>query len=83
MPCATVNGLHPYYEEQGSGPPLLLLNGAAGTLDDSKGAWTALRPYLAQRYRVVQVEGRGCGRTDNPGDPDAYTYARWRRTPWR
>jgi pimeloyl-ACP methyl ester carboxylesterase len=75
MPYATVNGLRLYYEEQGSGPPLVLLNGATGTLDDPSGGWVALRPYLAQRYRVVHVEGRGCGRTDNPGGPDAYTYA--------
>ena len=75
MPYADVNGLHLYYEEQGSGPPLVLLNGATGTLDDPSGGWVALRPSLAQRYRVVHVEGRGCGRTDNPGGPDAYTYA--------
>jgi len=77
MPYATVNGLHLYYEEQGSGPPLVLLNGAFGTLDEPMrgGGWAALRAYLAQRYRVVHVEGRGCGRTANPGGADAYTYA--------
>jgi pimeloyl-ACP methyl ester carboxylesterase len=77
MPYASVNGLRLYYEEQGSGPPLVLLNGATGTVDEPVygGGWATLRPFLAQRFRVVHVEGRGCGRTDNPGGPDAYTYA--------
>ncbi len=76
MPYAEANGLRLYYEEQGSGPPLVLLNGATLTLDaPGRGGWATLRPLLAQRYRVVHVEGRGHGRTDNPGGPDAYTLA--------
>ena len=77
MPYASVNGLRLYYEEQGSGPPLVLLNAATGTVDEPVfgGGWATLRPFLAQRFRVVHVEGRGCGRTDNPGGAAAYTYA--------
>ena len=76
MPYADANGLRLYYEEEGSGPPLVLLNGALATLDEpSRGGWATLRPFLTQRYRVVHVEGRGHGRTDNPGGPDAYTLA--------
>jgi pimeloyl-ACP methyl ester carboxylesterase len=76
MPYAAVNGLRLYYEEQGSGPPLVLLNGGTLTIDDSSaGGWATLRPYLAQRYRVIHVEHRGHGRTDNPGGPDAYSRA--------
>jgi pimeloyl-ACP methyl ester carboxylesterase len=74
MPYADVNGLHLYYEEQGSGPPLVLLNGGMGTLDrGARGGWDTLRPLLAQRFRVVHVEARGHGRTDDPGGPDAHT----------
>ena len=73
MPYAAVNGLRLYYEEEGAGRPLVLLNGAGGTIDGPH--WATLRPYLAQRYHVVHVEGRGHGRTDNPGGPDAYTLA--------
>lgn len=75
MPYAEVNGLRMYYEEQGSGPPLVLLNGATGTLDEVwRGGWSSLWPYLGQQYRVVQFEQRGNGRTDNPGGQDAYTF---------
>jgi pimeloyl-ACP methyl ester carboxylesterase len=74
MPSASVNGLRLYYEEQGSGPPLVLLNGATLTLDEpGRGGWATLRPMLAQRYRVVHVEGRGHGRTDSPGGGASYT----------
>ena len=52
MPVATVNGLRLYYEEQGSGPPLVLLNAATGTVDEPVigGGWATLRPFLAQRF---------------------------------
>jgi pimeloyl-ACP methyl ester carboxylesterase len=76
MPFAAVNGLRLYYEEEGTGPPLVLLNASTLTIDDSnRGGWAALRPYLARRYRVIHVEQRGHGRTDNPGGGAAYTRA--------
>ena len=76
MPYAAVNDVRLYYEEEGAGPPLVLLNGVTGTLDEpGRGGWGTLRPYLAQRYRVVHVEHRGHGRADNPGGGDAYTLA--------
>jgi pimeloyl-ACP methyl ester carboxylesterase len=74
MPYAVVEGLRLYYEEEGSGPPLVLLNGGTGTLEgEGRGGWGTLRPFLAQRFRVVHVEWRGHGRTDSPGGPDAHT----------
>ena len=76
MPYAAVNGLRLYYEEEGTGPPLVLLNAATLTIDGpGRGGWATLRPYLAERYRVVHVEQRGHGRTDNPGGGAAYTRA--------
>jgi pimeloyl-ACP methyl ester carboxylesterase len=77
MPYATVNGLRLYYEAEGTGPPLVLLNAVTGTVDEPhwEGGWSALRPFLARRYHVVHVEGRGHGRTDNPGGAAAYTLA--------
>lgn len=74
MPYAEANGLRQYYEEEGAGPALVLLNGAFGTLDDAfRGGWGSLRPFLAQRFRVVHVEARAHGRTDHPGWPGSYT----------
>ena len=77
MPYMTLNGMRLYYEEEGTGPPLVLLSGAASALDSVvRGGWATLRPYLAQRYQVVQFDQRGHGRTDNPGGGDAYTRCR-------
>jgi pimeloyl-ACP methyl ester carboxylesterase len=76
MPHAAVNGLSVYYEEEGTGPPLILLSGATMALDSVvRGGWASLRPYLAQRYHVVQFDQRGHGQTDNPGGAGAYSLA--------
>jgi pimeloyl-ACP methyl ester carboxylesterase len=76
MPYAEANGIRIYYEELGSGPPLVLLNNLTGTLDETGlGGWATLRPYLAQRYHVVHVDSRGHGRTNNPDGPDAFALA--------
>src|SRR5437762_5291395 len=82
MPYAHANGLRLYYEEMGSGPPLVLLNNLTGTLDETGlgawaglGGWGTLRPYLAQRYHVIHVDSRGHGRTNNPEGPDAFALA--------
>lgn len=68
MPYARVNDLRMYYEEIGraDGEPVLLLHGAGGTADDPIGGWAGLAPSLAEQFRVVVVEHRGHGRTDNP-----------------
>jgi len=54
-----VNGVHTYYEEHGSGDPLLLLHGGLADAD-SFGQQT---PTFAERYRVIVPERRGHGRT--------------------
>ena len=68
MPYATVGDLTLYYEELGppDGVPLVLLHGAGGTIDDPMGGWAGLAPSFAETYRLVLVEHRGHGRTDNP-----------------
>jgi pimeloyl-ACP methyl ester carboxylesterase len=60
MPIAPVNGLQLYYEEHGSGHPLVLLHGGLHTIDLSFGA---LIPRLAASHRVIAVELQGHGRT--------------------
>lgn len=68
MPYAELRDLRMYYEEHGvgTGPPVVLLHGAGGTVDDPVGGWAALVPALAGRFRLVVVEHRGHGRTVNP-----------------
>ena len=65
MPLCQVNGIDLYYEETGTGPPLLLIPGFGGnTLD-----WDAQVPALAEHFRVIAVDNRGAGRSSCPFGP--------------
>lgn len=68
MAYANVNDLTMYYEEHGSGDgqALILLHGAGGTADDPVGGWAGLAQPFAEQFRILLVEHRGHGRTDNP-----------------
>lgn len=56
------NGLNIYYEQHGSGKPLLLLHGGTGTCRWFDGH-VAL---LAEHFQVFALDSRGHGKTDNP-----------------
>jgi pimeloyl-ACP methyl ester carboxylesterase len=60
MSIASVNGLRLYYEEHGSGHPLVLLHGGLHTIDLSFGALIA---PLGKSHRVIAVELQGHGHT--------------------
>lgn len=57
---AHLPGIDVYYEDHGTGAPLVLLHGGMMTLDLSFGA---LIPLLTPRRRVVPIELQGHGRT--------------------
>ncbi|MEM9564629.1 MAG: alpha/beta hydrolase [Actinomycetota bacterium] len=58
MPSVDVNGITIAYEEQGDGPPLLLIMGLGGQLTD----WPAdLVTLLAERFRVIRFDNRDIG----------------------
>jgi 3-oxoadipate enol-lactonase len=65
MPSVRANGIDMYYEEAGSGPPLLLLNHEGGTTLD----WAALLPALSGRFRVITFDARGSRRSSAPPGP--------------
>lgn len=65
MSTAHVNGIDLYYEEQGSGDPLLLIMGLAA---DSV-AWMFQRDAFAARYRTILFDNRGVGRSSKPEGP--------------
>jgi 3-oxoadipate enol-lactonase len=66
MPSTQVNGIDLYYEETGSGPPLLLIAGLGGnTL-----GWAMLLPALAEHFRVIAFDNRGAGRSSAPAGPN-------------
>jgi pimeloyl-ACP methyl ester carboxylesterase len=69
MATAKVGDVELYYEEHGSGDPLLLVMGLAA---DSQ-AWMFQVPDLAARYRTIVFDNRGVGRSSKP--PGPYTTA--------
>ena len=62
-----------YFEEHGSGVPLVLAYGIGGNAD----LWDVNVEALADRYRVVLWEPRGHARSDSPADPARYSFHRW------
>lgn len=60
VPEIEANGLRIHYEDEGEGPPLVLLHGStsAGTRD-----WGAQRPLFRQHFRLLIPDARGHGGT--------------------
>jgi len=67
MSVAKVDSIELYYEEHGSGDPLLLIMGLAA---DST-AWLFQIPDFAKHYRTIAFDNRGVGRSSKP--PGTYT----------
>jgi 3-oxoadipate enol-lactonase len=65
MSTVTVGDVELYYEEHGSGDPLLLIMGLAA---DST-AWLFQLPAFAERYRTIVFDNRGVGRSSKPAGP--------------
>ncbi len=74
MPELETDGVRTYYEESGSGPPLVLVHG----LGASSALWSKVVPALAEEFHVVAYDLRGSGRTPATG---AMTLGRARRRP--
>ncbi|HEY3355043.1 MAG TPA: alpha/beta hydrolase [Polyangia bacterium] len=56
-------GARIFYESQGRGPAVVLIQG----LGLSSRFWFDIPARLAARYRVVTIDNRGVGRSDRPG----------------
>jgi len=65
MPTVRSNGIDIYYEEHGSGEPLLLIMGWGG----NAATWKPQLPGLAEHFRVIAFDNRGVGRTSSPETP--------------
>ncbi|MEX0784158.1 MAG: alpha/beta hydrolase [Dehalococcoidia bacterium] len=69
MPTAPIRDILTYYEEAGSGDPLILIMGITGDLQ----GWALQVPSLSKHFRVITFDNRGAGRTSAPDRP--YTIA--------
>jgi pimeloyl-ACP methyl ester carboxylesterase len=71
MPAFAVADAEVHYLERGTGDPLVLAHGFAGT---GEASWASVLPALAERYRVLAPDARGHGRTT--GGPEMMGHAR-------
>src|SRR5712664_793949 len=69
MPFVENQGAKLYWDEQGSGEPLLLIMG----LSYPSYMWHRSRPVLANSYRTIALDNRGVGQSDVP--PGIYSIA--------
>src|SRR5919198_1287484 len=69
MPTASVNGINLYFEETGTGTPLVFVHEFAG---DCR-SWHLQVRFFARRYRCVTFNARGYPPSDVPEDPGAYS----------
>ena len=65
MPYVPTRDIITYYEEAGSGDPLVLIMGLGGDLQ----GWALTAPALAKQFRVITYDNRGAGRTSAPDKP--------------
>ncbi len=65
---SAANGLNIHYKEYGEGYPLILLHGGTANLE----SWAEQVPVYAQHFRVIAVDSRGHGKTENPSGEMSY-----------
>ncbi|MDW8469697.1 MAG: alpha/beta fold hydrolase [Burkholderiales bacterium] len=71
---ATDDGVRLYYEEAGSGTPVVFVHEFAG---DAR-SWEPQMRYFARRYRAIAYNARGYPPSDVPEEPERYSQARAR-----
>jgi pimeloyl-ACP methyl ester carboxylesterase len=75
MPHATTDdGVKLYYEEAGSGRPLVFVHEYAGDYR----SWEPQMRHFSRWYRCIAFNARGYPPSDVPGDPEKYSQARAR-----
>lgn len=65
MPRIETNGIHLYYEVQGTGTPLLFIHGLGSSTED----WEPQVREFSRSHRVLTCDLRGHGRSDKPPGP--------------
>jgi 3-oxoadipate enol-lactonase len=72
MPTAKLGDLDIYYEEEGSGEPVLLVPASWWPSDTWK---VGAVPFLTRRFRTILIDCRGTGRSSRPND--GYTVSQF------
>jgi 3-oxoadipate enol-lactonase len=65
MPLANANGTKIFWNEAGSGDPLVMIMG----LGASHEMWHRTWPVMARKYRTIVFDNRGVGQSDVPPGP--------------
>jgi pimeloyl-ACP methyl ester carboxylesterase len=71
MVTQTLNGIEIYYEDHGSGYPVVMTHGYGST----SAMWQGQVKPLSERYRLITWDMRGHGGTDSPEEQSAYSEA--------
>jgi pimeloyl-ACP methyl ester carboxylesterase len=69
MPKVLVNNVNLYYEEAGSGIPILFVHEFAGDWR----SWEPQMRFFSSRYRAITFSARGYLPSDVPNSPEAYS----------
>lgn len=69
----TIGDIKLYYEQEGSGPDLLLLHGLGSSTED----WEYQIPVFAKHFRVTTLDARGHGRSDRTHGPYSIAGMAW------
>ena len=64
MPHAMINGAKLWYDSMGEGEPILLHHGYTA----SRANWMPVAERLKDRYRVILMECRGSGESEDTSD---------------
>ena len=72
MPYATADGTRLYFEETGSGTPIVFVHEFAG---DHR-SWEPQMRHFGRRYRCIAFNARGYPPSDVPESPESYSQAR-------
>ena len=65
---AEVNGIKLYYEIYGDGPPLVVLHGNGGSIENASSHY----PDLIKKYKVIAIDSRSQGRSTDTDKPLTY-----------
>src|SRR5262245_665758 len=68
--AATRDGTRLYYEEAGSGTPLVFVHEFGGDYR----SWEMQMRHFSRRYRCIAYSARGYTPSDVPKSPDVYSY---------